>query len=248
MNAIFARFSFLIAGAILGGILFVFLLDVILMPFIVDVQSVRIPKIIGMPVVQATKKLEQWGLQAVVADSAFSEKITEGSILSLRPATGQRVKQGRAVTLTISRGPRLYTVPTVKGSSLREAKLKLEASILTVGQIRYVSSDNIPKTVVIDQSPIAKSMLNKHGEVNLYVSSGSEWDLKSTPHLINASVKDVEDSLLKYEMLLGKISETVKNDIPPGTVLEQKPRAGIKTPRFTPIDLVITTFTEPEPR
>ena len=248
MKKFFARIAFLITSAILAGVLLIFLIDVVVMPFIVDVPSVRIPRLAGMPIEEATNKLSKWGLQAVVGDSSFSENIPIGSVISIRPNTGQRVKRGRAVTFTISRGPKLYFVPDVRGASLREARLKLEARILKLGDIRYVSSENIPKTVILNQFPLAESLLPKYGEVNLHVSSGSERRLKSTPNLINTSIQDVEDSLLKYEMTIGEISETIGNDYPPGTILEQKPTAGIQTPRFTPIDLVISTITVPKLR
>ncbi|MEE3233483.1 MAG: PASTA domain-containing protein [Candidatus Latescibacterota bacterium] len=248
MNRFFAHITLLITSAIIAGIALLFILDSIVMPFIVDVPSVRIPRLTGMPIVHATEKLSQWGLQTVVADSSFSEDIPIGSVISIRPNTGQRVKQGRAVALTISKGPRLYLVPDVRGASLREARLKLEANILKLGDVRYVSSENIPKTVILNQFPLAESLLPKYGEVNLHVSSGSERRLKSTPNLINTSIQDVEDSLLKYEMTIGEISETIGNDYPPGTILEQKPTAGIQTPRFTPIDLVISTITVPKLR
>ena len=248
MKKFFSRITLLITSATLAGIILLFLIDVVIMPFIVDVPSVRIPRLTGMPLKEATKKLSKWGLQAIVGDSSFNENIPAGSVVSIRPNTGQRVKRGRAVTFTISRGPQLYFVPDVRGASLREARLKLEAKILKLGDIRYVSSESIPKTVILDQFPIAGSQLPKHGEVNLHVSSGSGRRLKSTPNLIYTSIQDVEDSLVKYEMTLGEISEAINNHYPPGTIIKQEPTSGTKTPRFTPINLTINSAIAPESR
>jgi serine/threonine-protein kinase len=248
MKKFFARITLLITSAILAGVFLLFLIDVVVMPFIVDVPSVRIPRLAGMPLKEATNKLSKWGLQTIVGDSSFSENIPIGSVISIRPNTGQRVKRGRAVTFTISRGPQLYFVPDVRGASLREARLKLEAKVLKLGDIRYVSSEIIPKTVILDQFPIAGSQLPKHGEVNLHVSNGSERRLKSTPNLIYTSIQDVEDSLTKYEMTLGEISESINNHHPPGTIIRQEPTVGTKTPRFTPINLTINSAIAPESR
>ena len=126
MKKFFARITLLITSAILAGVLLLFLIDVVVMPFIVDVPSVRIPRLAGMPLKEATNKLSKWGLQTVVGDSSFSENIPIGSVISIRPNTGQRVKRGRAVTFTISRGPQLYFVPDVRGASLREGRRTLK--------------------------------------------------------------------------------------------------------------------------
>ena len=247
MKKFFAKIGALIASAILAGILCLFLLDVVFMPFIVDVPNVKIPRLNGLPIAKASEYLSQRGLKTVVGDTSFNESIPMGAVISSRPNKGERVKKGRAVTLSLSKGPRFYMVPDVRGVSLRDARLKLETKNLKLGDIRYISSEIIPQTVVLDQFPAPGSKLIKYGEVNLHVSSGSEQNLKQIPNLIYTSIKDVEDSLSKYEMTLGKISETIDDNQPMGIILLQNPSPGVMAARLTPIDLTINVIPEPDP-
>lgn len=247
MKKFLEKIGAVIAGAIMACILFLFLLDVVFMPFIVDVPNVKIPILNGLPMAKASEKLSQLGLKTVVGDSSFDESIPLGAVISSRPNTGKRVKKGRAVTLSLSKGQRFYMVPEVRGVSLRDARLKLETKNLNLGEIRYISSEIIPQTVVLDQFPAPGSKLIRYGEVNLHVSSGSEQNLKSIPNLIYTSIKDVEDSLSKYEMTLGEISETIDDNQPMGIILLQNPSPGVMAARLTPIDLTINVISESQP-
>lgn len=64
------------------------------------------------------------------------------------------------------------TVPIVSGTLETEAEAKIKAANLTVGSVKYQSSDKIDRHRVISSSPKEETKVKKGTKVNLVVSSG----------------------------------------------------------------------------
>jgi len=188
------------------------------------------------------------GLRLALRDSVHSEKSVAGSIVDQDPPPGQRIKLARRVFVDVSRGRRLYDVPDVSGGSQREAGLQIQGRQLTLGRVRFVSHTSIPEGVVIRQHPAAGKGVPRGTTVDLEISSGSPFATKAVPDLIGLPIDTVEDSLLKYEMDLGRVSERVAELLPPGQVLSQSPEPGAGVPRGTNVDLVVSVRREITPK
>ncbi len=232
--------------AVLGGVLLATLVvylaafDKILMPYVVDVGKVHVPKLEGLTVEQARRQLRQRELRLGIRDSVHHATIAAGLIVDQTPAERQLVKKGRRVSVDISLGSRLYSVPDVTGGSPRDARLRLENSHLRLGEVTYLSSDRYPEGAVILQQPKAGTRLPVAGRVDLKVSSGPASQPKQVPDLRGLRIDAVEDSLRKYEMVMGQIQDQVDNGVPAGTVLSQSITPPRRALRGTPIDLVLS--------
>jgi len=233
-------------GVVVGtGLLLLVLFDLVIMPYLVDVEQVYAPDLGGMSMQRAAERVRSKGLRLAIRDSIFHETVTAGHIISQTPEPRQRIKKGRRVFVDLSRGRRLYAVPEVTGASLREAQLKIRGSQLSLGEILYRSSGSIPERAVIDQHPRSGSRVPRGSPVALRISSGSHFSPKRVPDLIALSIEVVEDSLRKYEMRLGRVSDRLDNTAPPGQVLSQRPAAGASAPRETAVDLVVSVAARP---
>lgn len=235
------RSAAILAGvtlAILGVYLAVF--DQLLMPYVVDVGKVHVPKLEGLTVEQARRQLRQRELRLGIRDSVHHATIAAGLIVDQTPAERHLVKKGRRVSVDISLGSRLYAVPNVTGGSPRDAQLKLENGHLRLGEVAYLSSERYPEGAVILQQPKAGARLPLGGRVDLKVSSGPSSQPKRVPDLRGLPINAVEDSLKKYEMIMGLIQEQVDNSVPAGTVLSQSIAPPRRALRHTPIDLVLS--------
>lgn len=240
MKKLIAHLSLAAASAGAAGVLILALADAVIMPYIVDVPSVKIPRLENLSSAQAAERLQQWGLKMALGDSMHHERIALGSVIDHVPEAGQRVKRGRAVTVLLSRGPRYYSTPDLHRVSQREARLQLESKQLGVGSILYVSSSEVSAGAVIDQTPAAGTALVRGSRVDLRISNGPPSSLKSTPNLLRLSIEVVEDSLRKYEMQLGRVENKIDNSAAPGTILSQVPAPGTPTPRNTRINLRVS--------
>ena len=86
---------------------------------------VDLPNVVGEPLDQATSDLEDAGFKVVVApDQVFSPDADPGAVAAMSP-DGATASQGSTVTLTVSKGPKLVTVPDVTGLDENDARKKL---------------------------------------------------------------------------------------------------------------------------
>lgn len=93
-------------------------------------EAVVVPDAKGMNVNQAKVLFSNEGLNTVISDSTYIKEQPAGIILEHNPPTGQKVKRGRTIYLTINTlSVPLQVVPDVAdNSSLRQAEARLQAS------------------------------------------------------------------------------------------------------------------------
>lgn len=241
MRKFLRKCLFFISVIAFSIILYMFLLDELIIPYLVDVPRVRVPRLRGMSVVQAERNLAKWDINLAIGDSLYHESLPLGAVVDQDPSPGEQIKKGRRITVDVSLGPRFYPVPdSVSGVSLREARLQLEASQLGLGEITHTSSENIPEGAVIRATPPSGTLLPRGTLVDLEISNGSSRLPKRVPLLRDLPIEQVEDTLRKYEMRLGSITSRVAPAHPVGTVLDQSPGPRELAPRLTPISLVVS--------
>jgi beta-lactam-binding protein with PASTA domain len=91
------------------------------------VSAGEVPDVTGQPLDQARAALEAVGLVGLpTGDGAFSDTVPLGSVISMDIPTGQVVKPGDTIALTVSRGPQLVTIPPVLGQNVTIARNTLE--------------------------------------------------------------------------------------------------------------------------
>jgi serine/threonine-protein kinase len=89
-------------------------------------QPIPVPDVRGQDQDDAVEAIQAAGLKAVVSPEAVNDrKVPKGAVLAQDPASGN-LTRGGAVTLTISKGPRLVEVPSFIGKQAAEARRALE--------------------------------------------------------------------------------------------------------------------------
>ncbi len=89
-------------------------------------QPVIIPAVAGKLADEAQKELENAHLKVKVSEE-FSDTVAQGAVIAVKPGEGQRVAKNSEITMVVSRGPEMATVPNVIGLSKDDAVKKLEA-------------------------------------------------------------------------------------------------------------------------
>lgn len=93
-----------------------------------------VPSLAGMTLEQATAELAKVNL-GIAPIEEFHPSVKVGQVIRTHEATGSQVARDATVTVVISKGPDLVTVPNVRGLTLDQALDKLEASGLVVGEV-----------------------------------------------------------------------------------------------------------------
>ncbi len=138
--------------------------------------EVVVPNVVRVPRQKAEQILTKADLTTKVVAQKYHFSVPEGRVISMRPSGGTRVRAGRQVELTVSKGPREIKVPDVVGKLLDEAIKILEDKHLAVGDITRRCSDQ-PAEEVIAQTPPAHQSLARGESVALEVSGGPEYGL-----------------------------------------------------------------------
>ncbi len=177
----------------------------------------KVPAMRGVAVAAATADLRNLGLQVQIGKSEHSA-LPKGDVITSSPKTGAKVTGGSMVTLTVSLGPLMISVPNVTGQPLAQAELALKQAHLTPGQVLKATSTSVPVGNVISTTPTAYTDWPQDKPVNLTISEG--------PGLANFVGQPVQAAVTAGQSGGFTINQVqVKSDQPAGTVLSQSPRA-----------------------
>lgn len=111
-------------------------------------QQVSVPDLSGMTVEEATTALGDLGLEVLVIDSIYDKKAKPGSVLDQSPAPEQKVKEGRAVFLTIYRIlPPQETINIKEGDFAQVAIIKLKNKGIEF-DVKYVPNNSLVGAVI----------------------------------------------------------------------------------------------------
>ncbi len=89
-------------------------------------QPIPVPDVRGKAQDAAVKALQDAGLKAVIAPETVNDRsVPKGAVVSQTPANGTLIR-GEAVTLTVSKGPKMVKVPSFIGKQADEAEKELK--------------------------------------------------------------------------------------------------------------------------
>jgi serine/threonine-protein kinase len=85
-----------------------------------------IPLVSGMDASLANSTLSAVGLVVAETKTEYSETVAKGKVITIQTAQGQPIGKGAAVTLVVSKGSAMVTMPKVVGETILAAKTLLE--------------------------------------------------------------------------------------------------------------------------
>jgi serine/threonine-protein kinase len=117
-------------------------------------STVEVPSLYGNTPDQAAGILEEVDLELGEQTEAPSNEVAEGQIIEQQPAAGAAVQPGSEVSVTVSSGPELSTVPNVVGQPAEQAKAELW-NALFASTVVTVPSNEQPEGTVVSTDPPA---------------------------------------------------------------------------------------------
>jgi len=131
-----------------------------------------VPTTAGMTYDEATDALADEDLNAHRVDLP-SESVDEDIVIRTDPAAGISVEKDSQVTVYVSSGPKMTTVPTLEGLTRAEAEDALDEAGLQLGQVRREDDPDTEADVVISASADAKDEVSEGTVVDLVVATGT---------------------------------------------------------------------------
>ncbi len=137
-----------------------------------DVSTARaIPDVVELTFERASELLTAEELEVSRVDEASAE-IAEGHVTRTDPGAGVNVEPGQIVTVYVSTGQELASVPVLEGLSRSEATDALEDAGLRLGTVTTQNDPNLAEGIVISASANEGDEIPEGSSVNLTVASG----------------------------------------------------------------------------
>ena len=135
-------------------------------------RDVKVPNVTGLNYDEAVQRLAQAGFTGEQGESRYNNSAPKNTVLEQSPPPGTREGVGSPVTLVISGGQRIASLPTVTGMTRAEATATLEKAGFDVGESSEATS-NAPRGSVIATRPAGGSQVSVPTTVSLVLSGGA---------------------------------------------------------------------------
>lgn len=203
-------------------------------------EELQLPDVTLMPLDSAILVLKQADLNPIVDDSTFDDEVEKGRIVVQKPLPFSKVKKYRNVYLTISRGPRISTLPDFTGLTIRETRLRLQSLGLREGWIHYQITSEYPEGVVFKQIPKAGTKFSPGEKINFYVSLGQSKENVRLPDFVGMTLIAAKNKLKEMRVRNIRIVYEKRGDLLPGTVIKQNPPKGTPLIEVKQVELTIS--------
>ena len=233
--------------AIILSFVLVFLITVFIVKGIMDattVKNVYIPNLVGKTEEEVIQELEGTKLTYEIASEEYNSEVEAGRVISQDPAYKNNftIKENTVISLVVSKGVEVVTVPKVAGDTYEDAEKKLTDAKLKVERVEE-TSQKIEEGIVIRQEPAENTSLNEGDTVKVYVSIGTGIKQVSVPSLVNkteeAASKELTDAGLKVEVVYEE--DTTKTN---GVVLKQSVDVGKVVDEGTTVVITVNQIVE----
>ncbi|MCR5217828.1 PASTA domain-containing protein [Treponema sp.] len=172
-------------------------------------EKVMVPDVTGKNIYTGLFELEQKELYGKIQFRDSENEGDEGKIIAQDPVEGSIVKAYRRVTLTVSRGLALDSIPDYTGSNYNDAVNKIdlhyagEVPLIKVKKPVYLTSENNAGTILA-QYPEAGTTIIDPVDLTFIVSAGNEKQLVSVPSLEGKTLDQLltimKDSKLVFDL------------------------------------------------
>ena len=174
-----------------------------------------------------------------------SETVEQGFVVRMEPEAGTEVIQNTPITLYVSSGRELITVPNLTGLTEEDAIGQIDSNGLELGRISSVNSSEVPEGVVITSDPVANVQVPTDTTVNIVISNGQVI----VPDVRNLDVVEARRVLTAPDVAYTVSVEILDAEIclgDPGTVvLQQSVLPGLQ-PQLQEIVLYVECVNQPE--
>lgn len=181
-------------------------------------KLINLPQLTTLSTQQARIILEENDLCLGESSRTHHESILEGHVISQIPSAGTMIARGACVDLLISTGRRAkaFKMPDLSGLSIDAAILSIEKLNLNVGEIKSTFQKNMPRNIVVGQSPLSGYRVLVGSTVSLAINRKSAGDKQADGYRKNSGSLfryRIENGFLKRRIRVSLNSAGFTNDI-----------------------------------
>jgi serine/threonine-protein kinase len=201
----------LAAGAVAGGIAIAN----------ARIPSHVVPAITGKTLDEARAEVRDEDFKVGIAGENYDEDVPQGQILQQDPKPGEKLKEGKTVAVTVSKGPQPRAVPELANLDRAAAEQRLSASGF-VPKIEKRNDENVKAGIVLDWNP--KGTQARGAEITVVVSDGPAP--RPIPNDLKGKSYDDAANELKALGLVPVRVDDYSDDVQTGQVFATDPAPG----------------------
>ena len=215
-----------------------------IMPNVVGVNRdiVEVPSVKGLQYESAREKFFKVGLLTEIRSREYDDTVPQNGVINQFPETGAKVKKGRKIAVTISKGKEITVVPEVRKLTEHQARIELRKKGLTIGKITKVYADKTPEDHVVNIVPQSGTTISRQIEVELFVSKGPKPTHAEVPNLVGESIGTAKKMISESGLRLGKVNYQNNSALLPGTVISQSVAPGSRVKLESSVNLVVSVI------
>lgn len=194
--------------------------------FIKSEETVIVPDLEGKDAIFALQFLGGMELNTRVRGFEYDDDIPKNHVIQQSPEPGRMIKKGRDVSLLLSRGSPMVTVPDLKGRNVSQALLIVEENGLAKGHQSFVYSGDAAQDTVLAQHPPPGKSVKRSNSVDLLISRGVRPAAYQMPDLKGRYLDESMQLIDRYNLMLESATTEYDESKPENTVLRQDPPAG----------------------
>jgi eukaryotic-like serine/threonine-protein kinase len=201
-------------------------------------EQVQVPDLIGMTESQARAAIGDAGLSVGQPEYVADPEVARDKVIRQEPNRDTFVDPGTTVTITVSTGKPMTSVPSVVGQDRSAARATLEsAGLVPVFEER--DSDE-PRNQVVETRPAAGQEVPEGTRITVFFSDGPE----EVPDVVGMTEQEATRTL-EQAGFRAFVTRSPDTEQPKGTVIEQNPPGGTERPEGDSVTIVVSSFEEP---
>ena len=212
------------------------------------VPTHKVPTLVGLTEQQAREQADanHWKVRKL---DGREDGSTPGNVIDQDPDAGQSLAEDKTVTITVSLGNTLVTVPTdLVGKTVEDATAQSQATSLDLGTQTPQHDETAPAGTIVLVDPATPAQLPKGEKVNVTVSDGPAP--RTVPQLSPAMTFEQASQALAAAGLVGVQSDELNrfsDAVPAGQIIGTDPPAGTEVPRDSKVKVIFSKGPQPIP-
>jgi eukaryotic-like serine/threonine-protein kinase len=202
--------------------------------------NATVPSVQGLPLGQAEQMIRQAQLKVGRVVFQSNAQMPKNDVISTDPAAGATPPVGTPVTVFVSSGKPLSTVPDVTGQSEAAAKSQLQGFTVTT---TTQTSTTAPDGTVISQTPIGGSQVPAGSTVSLVIAKAPTT--ATVPKVVGQTPAAAASALTSAGFTVTQQAQNVTDKTKDGLVISQTPAANTTAKKGSSVTIVVGHYTAP---
>ncbi|HEX2381992.1 MAG TPA: PASTA domain-containing protein [Acidimicrobiales bacterium] len=212
------------------------------------VPTHKVPTLVGLTEQQAREQAQanHWNVRKV---DGREDGSVVGNVIAQDPEAGKSLAEDKTVTITVSLGNTLVSVPTdLVGKSVADATAELQATSLDLGTQTPQHDESAVAGTILLVDPATPPQLPKGEKVNVTVSDGPAP--RTVPQLSPTMTFEQASQALAAVQLVGVQSDDLNrfsDAVPAGQIIGTDPPAGADVSRDSKVKVIFSKGPQPVP-